>query len=75
MQAKFLSSSLMVTVLMAFLAAVEARHGNFMSTFLRDVIHLAAFSALANSVPCRFYRIVAARRLHLTIGQSVFGRS
>ena len=75
MPAKFLSSSLMVTVITAFLATVEARHGNSMSTFLRDVIRLAPFSALANSVPCRFYRIVAARRLPLTIAQSVFGRS
>ena len=47
-------------VLMAFLAAGDARHGNFMPTFLRDVIRLAAFSALANSVPCRFCRSIAA---------------
>ena len=57
MSAKFLSSSLMVTVLMAFLAAVEACRSNFMPTFLRDVIHLAPFSALANSVTCRVYML------------------
>ena len=49
-----------MTVLVAFLAAGEARHGDIMSAFLRDVISLAAFSTLANSVPCRFRRFVAA---------------
>ena len=52
MPAKFLSSRVMVMiVLMPFLAAGEASHGNFMPTFFRYVIGLAAFSALANSVP------------------------
>ena len=59
MPAKFLSSRVMVTVVVAFLAACEARHGNFMPTFLRDVIRLAAFSALVNS---------------MTTGRSVVGR-
>ena len=51
---------LMVTVFMAFLAAGEASHGNFVSTLLCDMVGFAAFSALANSVPCRFNSIVAA---------------
>ena len=60
MPAKFLSSRLMVRVLMAFLATGEARHGNVVSALLRDVVRLAAFSALANGVPCRFCSVVAA---------------
>ena len=58
--ANFLSSRLMVRVLMAFLATGEARHGNVVSALLRDVVRLAAFSALANGVPCRFCSVVAA---------------
>ena len=43
MPAKFLWSSVMVMiVLMAFLAAGEASDGNFMPTFFRYVISLAA---------------------------------
>ena len=60
MPAKFLSSRLMVRVLMTSLAIGEARHGNVMSALLRDVVRLAAFLALANGVPCRFCSVVAA---------------
>ena len=59
--ANFLSSRLMVRVLMAFLATGEARHGNVVSALLRDVVRLAAFSALANGVPCRFCSVVTCR--------------
>ena len=54
MPAKFLSSRLMVRVLMAFQATGEARHGNVVSALLRDVVRLAAFSALADG-QCRKY--------------------
>ena len=67
MPAKFLSSWLMVTLLMAFLSAGEAHHGNFMPTFLRDVIRIAAFLALANSamhvLPGYWGSLYAVRRL------------
>ena len=53
-------SRLMVRVLMAFLATGEARHGNFVSALLRDVVRLDTFSPLANGVPCRFCSVVAA---------------
>ena len=49
-----------VRVLVAFLATGEARHSNVVSALLRDVVRLAAFSALANGVPCRFCSVVAA---------------
>ena len=60
MPANFLSSRLMVRVLMAFLATGDARHGNVVSALLGDVVRLAAFSVLANGVPCRFCSVVAA---------------
>ena len=50
-------------VLMAFLATGEARHGNVVSALLRDVVRLAAFSALANGVPLRWvYTFDAVKR-------------
>ena len=61
MSAKFLSTRVMVMiVLMAFLAAGKARDGNFMPTFFRYMIGLSALPTLADNMPCRFCRGVAA---------------
>ena len=51
---------MVMIVLMAFLAAGKARNGNFMPTFFRYMIGLSALPTLADNMPCRFCRGVAA---------------